>query len=131
MDSLMKNTHHINKLISALHNILRKLQQTRPYLNTDTTKIITQALLLCKLDYCNSLILGSSELQLDNLQRIQNMTCQVIFNHKKYDRISAQLESLHWLKVWEKIVYRIAPLVFYQNAITLDNYNHPAQNTLP
>ena len=106
MDSLMKNTHHINKLTSTLYNILKKLPQTRSYLDTDTTKIIIQALVLCKLDYCNSLLLGSSELQLDKLQRIQNVTCRVIFNLNKYDYNSPQLESLHWLEVQGKMSTR-------------------------
>ena len=106
MNSLMKNTHHINKLPSTLYNILRKVQQTRSFLDTDTPKIIMQELVLSKLDYYNSLLLGSSELQLDELHRIQNRAFQVIFNLKKYDHISAQLKSLHWLNVWGKIVYK-------------------------
>ena len=61
VDSLMKNSHHTNTLTSTLYNILRKVQQTRSNLDTDTTKIIVKAAVLSKLDYCSSLLLGSSE----------------------------------------------------------------------
>ena len=35
------------------------------------TKSLMQALVLSKLDYCNSLFMGTSEYNLDKLQRIQ------------------------------------------------------------
>ena len=40
------------------------------------------------------------------------MACRVIFNLYKYDHVSDQLKSLHWLKVQERIVYKIACLVY-------------------
>ena len=45
----------------------------RSYPDQDRVKIVVQALIMSKLDYCNSLIIGSAEYQLDRLQRIQNM----------------------------------------------------------
>ena len=74
-----ENKDHVNRITSSTYNTLRKVHQLRSYLDIDTTKIIVQALLLSKLDYCNSLALGSPEYQLDKLQCIQNMFCRVIF----------------------------------------------------
>ena len=40
------------------------------------------------------------------------MACRIIFNLKKFDHISIYLEKLHWLKVPERIEYKVAVLVF-------------------
>ena len=58
-----------------------------------------QALVLSKLDNCNSLLIGTSEYNLGKLQRIQNMSCWVINNLKKYDNITNHLQHLHWLRI--------------------------------
>ena len=81
-------------------------------LDFNTAKTVVQALILSKLDYCNSLLAGTSECQLSWLQRVQNMACRVVCNLRKYDHVSASIYSLHWLKVRERITYKIAYLVY-------------------
>ena len=76
------------------------------------TKTLMQALVFCKLDYCNSLLIGTSEYNLDKLQRIQKISCQVINNCKKYDNITNDLQDLHWLRICERIIYKILVMVF-------------------
>ena len=51
------------------------------------TKTLMQALVLSKLDYCNSLLIGTRKYNLDKLQSIQNMSCLVTNDLKKYDSI--------------------------------------------
>ena len=43
-----------------------------------TAQVVVQALVLSRIDYCNSLLMGLAEYQVDMLQRIQNMACSVI-----------------------------------------------------
>ena len=111
MDKYLKYKDHINRITSNTYNILRKIHQPRSLLDKHTTKIIVQALVLSKLDYCNSLLLGSPEYQMDKLQHIQNMTCRVIFQLRKHDHIMQYLKLLHWLKRRERIAYKIAFLI--------------------
>ena len=111
MDKHLKNKDHINRITSSTYNMLRKIQQSRSLLDNHTTKIIVQALVLSKMDYCNSLLLGSPEYQIDKLQRIQNMACRVIFKLRKHDHITQHLKLLHWLKIRERITYKIALLI--------------------
>ena len=111
MDKYLKNRDHINRITSSTYNILRTVHQSRSLLDKHTTKIIVQALVLSKLDYCNSLLLGSSEYQMDKLQCIQNMAFKVIFLLRKHDHIMQHLKLLHWLKIRERIAYNIAFLI--------------------
>ena len=77
-----------------------------------TAQVVVQALVLSRTDYCNSLLMGSAEYQIDKLQRIQNMACRVICSVRKYDSISYHLRDLHWLHVCECIACKICILMF-------------------
>ena len=111
MEEYLKNKDHMNRITSSTYNTLRKVHQSRLCLDIDTTKIIVQALVLSKLDYCNSLLLGSPEYKLDKLQGIQKMACRVIFWLRKHDHITNHLKSLHWWKIRERIAYKIASII--------------------
>ena len=63
MDCFMKNAYHINKLCSQQYLMLWKIHHMRSYLNQDMVKIVVQALIMSKLDYCNSLLIRSAEFQ--------------------------------------------------------------------
>ena len=112
MDQELKNGVHINKLSSVLYFTIRKIAQIRPLLDRDTTKILMQSLVLSRIDYCNSLLLGSAQYQLDKLQRLQNMACRIICQKRKFDHITSDLIELHWLKPPERITFKVAMLMF-------------------
>ena len=71
-------------------------------------QIIVQALVSSKIDYCNVLLNGSPEYQLDKVQCIQNMACRVVCQLRKFDHITLPMSHLHWLKVQERIKYKTA-----------------------
>ena len=77
-----------------------------------TAQVVVQALMLSRTDYCNSLLMGSAEYQIDKLQRIQNMACRVICGVRKFDSISYDLKDLDWLRIREHIAYKICILMF-------------------
>ena len=74
--------------------------------------MLMQALVLSKLDYCNSTFAGSTKYNIQKLQCIQNMACRVVHNLCKHDRISLPMCNLHWLRVHECIEYKLAVLMF-------------------
>ena len=64
-----------------------------------TAQVVVQTLVLLRIDYCNALMMGSAEYQINKLQRIQNMAFRVILSVRKYESISNHLKDLHWLHV--------------------------------
>ena len=112
MDKFCKNIQHINHLSSLLFQQLRNIRNIRAKLDFDTAKIVVQSLILSKLDYCNSLLVGTPECHLSSLQRVQNMACRVVCNLGKFDHVSPSMCSLHWLKVGEHITFEIAYMVY-------------------
>ena len=49
---------------------------------------------------------------MDRLQSLLNAAARLVHNSRKYDRISPLLWDLHWLRVPERIKFRLAVLVF-------------------
>ena len=82
-DVHMKNTIHVNKLCSTLYLTLKKIAKIRHKIDVDTTRILVQTLVTSKLDYCNSLMLGTTEYNLAKLQRIQNSATHIVYK-KRY-----------------------------------------------
>ena len=107
-----KNNRHINHLSSSLYQQLRNIQNIREKLDFETAKIVVQALILSKLYYCNSLLVGTPECHLSHLQHVQNMACRVVCNLRKFDHVSPSMHSLHWLNVQERITFKIAYMVY-------------------
>ena len=112
MASLLKNGSHINKKTSSSYCKLHDITKIRPSLDSKTAQLIVQALVLTNIDNCNSLLAGSSRYQLNKLQQIQNMSCQIICNIRKHDHISSAMKNLHWLRILERIAYKLCLLVY-------------------
>ena len=83
-----------------------------PFLVLESCRLIINGLLTSKLDHCNSLLAGTSNYKLRELQAIQNMSCRIICALPKYDHISSQIQDLHWLKVKEQITFKRAIFMF-------------------
>ena len=111
MDSLLKNSSHVNKITSSCYCKLYDITRIRPSLDTKSAQLIIQALVLSNIDYCYSLLAGSPLYQLDKLQCIQNMTCWVICNIRKHDHVSSSMKNLHWLMIPERITYKLCLLI--------------------
>ena len=108
----MRDNHHVNKLSSSLFPTLRNISRICDLLDTETTKILIHALVMARTDYCNSLLLGASKYNLDKLQWLQNVACRIIYKRRKYDSIPYQIMELHWLKVNERVVFKVVTLMY-------------------
>ena len=89
------------------------LRWIRNTLDFKTASTVTTALVHSKLDYYNSqLNLPAYETQ--RLQYIQNSLARAICRTYKFTHITPPLKVLHWLKIRERIEYkiRIASLTF-------------------
>ncbi|XP_046551047.1 uncharacterized protein LOC124260773 [Haliotis rubra] len=111
-DSCLNMESHINSVCKRAYFHIHNISMIRRYLDVKTTSALIQAFIMPRLDYCNSLLFGTSEHLLGKLQRVQNTAVRVIARHQKYDHITPVLHSLHWLPVRYRIQYKILLLVF-------------------
>jgi len=78
-----------------------------PYLDFKTAFIIATSIVHSKLDYCNSLYYNLPKFLITRLQQIQNSLARAIVKAPKFCHITPTLHSLHWLKITERIEYKI------------------------
>jgi len=67
-----------------------------------------------KVDYCNSLLglSGLSDTLLRWLQSVLNAAARLVFSARKSEHITPLLRELHWLRVPDRIKFRLCVLAF-------------------
>ena len=68
--------------------------------------------ILSRLDYGSATLVGVPARLIDRLQTILHAAARLVNGSRKYDHLSSLLRDLHWLRVPERIMYRLAVLVF-------------------
>ena len=71
-----------------------------------------RALVISKLDYCNSMLAGAPEVPLRRLQSVLNAAARLVFSARKSEHTSSLLRGLHWLRVPERISFRLCVLTY-------------------
>ena len=101
---------------------LRRLASIRRFLTSTATATLVSAFALSRIDYCNSLLFGSTHDVTSHLQRIQNYAARVILCLPRSSSITTHLKSLHWLPVKVRSTYKIACLCYHCHSITAPSY---------
>ena len=80
------------------------------WLSFDAVKLLAQAFISTRLDYCNSLMYDIS----DNLNRrpqaVQNAAARPITSARRCEHITPVLQQLHWLPVRQCVHFKLAVL---------------------
>ena len=69
------------------------------------------SLVLTRLDYGNATQAGRTSNQLDRLQSVMNAAARLICSARKSDHITPLLRDLQWLRVPQRIEFKLAVLV--------------------
>ena len=112
IDSNALMDKQINNICKGSFYMIRNISRIRRFLSSDAAKSLLHCLVTTKLDYCNSLLFGLPQYQLDKLQRVLNSAARVAMRVKKYEHITDTLRSLHWLPICERLEYKILLLTF-------------------
>ena len=70
------------------------------------------ALISIRLDYCNSILYNLPKNSILRLQRIQNQAARILTKTPRRDHITEVIIDLHWLRIEERIVYKLLILTF-------------------
>jgi hypothetical protein len=103
---------HISNLTKQCSFHIRDLRRLRPSLNFRAAHTIATSLIHTKLDYCNSLFVNLPACQIKRLQTIQNSAARAVARSPKYCHATPLLKKLHWLKISERIEYKISSLTY-------------------
>ena len=111
-DSNLSFSDHISYISKTCFAHIRDLRRICNTLHHTTACTIATSLIHSKLDYCNSLFLNLNCQQTNRLQLILNSAARAVTKTPKYNHITPHLKSLHWLKITQRIQYKILSLTY-------------------
>jgi len=77
---------------------------------SEASTSLVHAFISCRLDYCNALLYGIADCQLQRLRSVQNAAARLVTG---LQRIMPTLKSPHWLPTRQRVtyMYKLATLV--------------------
>ena len=105
-------SQHILSVSKSCFSSIRDLRRIRNTLDFTTAHTIATSLIHSKLDYCNSLFLNLPQAQLSRLQLILNSTARAVSKTPKFSHITPVLKSLRWLKIEQRIQYKVISITY-------------------
>ena len=95
LDRHLTMNAHVSNIARTCYSELRHLASIRRFLTSTATATLVSAFVLPRIDYCNSLLFGSTHDVTSHLQQIQKYTARVILRLPKSSSITTHLKSLH------------------------------------
>ena len=86
---------------------LRRLRQIRRSVGSEVTTQLVLALIIWRLDYCNTALAGLPQTMIAPLQRVQNAVACLVFELGSREDVTPCLLQLHWLPVCWRIQFKL------------------------
>ena len=112
LDSDMSMKTHISKTVSSCFASMRQIRSIRRSVGRPVLRTLVSALVLTRLDYGCATLVGLPSSSLDRLQSVVNAAARLVLSARKFDHVTPLLRDLHWLRVPERITFRLAVLVY-------------------
>ncbi|XP_075334670.1 uncharacterized protein LOC142396008 [Odontesthes bonariensis] len=96
--------------------------RTARNLTDKAAQVLIQALVISRLDYCNSLLAGAPASAIRPLELVQKAAARLVFNLPKFSHTSPILRSLHWLPVAAHIQFKTLVLAYRAVEETAPSY---------
>ena len=91
---------------------LQKLKTIRPVLTIEAAGALAMGTIISHLDYCNGIYSGLPEIDLNKLQRVQNITAKIVLGKGKFADPTDCLKTVHWLPIKYRVEYKILCTVY-------------------
>jgi hypothetical protein len=108
LDQELTFDQHVSNIVKVSNFNIRALRHIRPMLDRTVANTVACSIVSTRLDYCNSLLYGTSAKNIQKLQRVQNALARVVSGARKFDHIKPILRELHWLPVAQRVQYKVA-----------------------
>ena len=112
IDSDLGAATHVRKTVSCCFAALRQLRHLRRYVTDDCFRSLVVSLIHSRLDYGNFVLVGLPAYLQRQLQSVLNAAARLVFRLRRYDHITDALAVLHWLRVPQRVDFKIAVMAF-------------------
>ena len=110
VDADVTMSAHVTTTVRACFAALRQIRSVRRSLMQDALLILIRSLVITKLDFCCSALTGVFILLMQRLQSVLNAAARPLFSVRRSQHTTPFLRELHWLKIPERIQYRLCVL---------------------
>ena len=97
LDPSISMNRHVTELVRSCNYHIRELRHIRLLLTLQSTKMVALGIVAVRLDYCNSLLYGTSSDNLRKLQVTQNALARVVCQAATTCSATELRRQLHWL----------------------------------
>ena len=78
---------------------------------------------MSRLDYCNAILYGLPDAQLQKLQLVQNSAARLVTGTRRREHITPVLFALHWLPIRQRIQFKLLGVRSLANASRARQFN--------
>ena len=110
LDSDVSMRTHVSKTVASCFASLRQIRSIQRSVSRPVLLSLVTSLILSRLDYGSATLAGIPAYLIDRLQSILHAAARLVNGSRKYNHVSSLLRDLHWLRVPERIMYRLAVL---------------------
>ena len=111
-DQHMLMDAQISLICRNTHFHLRNIGAVRNLLPLSAVEQLIHSLVTSRLDYCNSLLYGVPSYKLARIQRMQNIAARIVSRCSRTDHITPVLQSLHWLPIKYRVLFKLLLLTY-------------------
>ena len=112
LDRFLDMDHQVNGIVSHCYKLISDVRQYRHLLCDKDTELLMHAMVSSRIDYCNSLFVGAPKEIICKMQKVQNAAVRLIVKKSKRQSVRVDLCNLHWLRVEERIIFKLLTLTF-------------------
>ena len=112
LDADASMTTHVSKTVSNCFAVLRQIRSIRRSVSQPVLVSLVVSLVLSRLDYGNATLAGLPGSLLNRLQSVLNAAARLVCSLRKSEHITPVLRDLHWLKIQQRIEFKLAVLVY-------------------
>ena len=112
LDSDLAMRSQISKTVAGSFAALRQLRSLSQSVSRLTLSSLCSSLVLSRLDFANSVLMGLPACEIARLQVVQNAAARLVYHAQSRDHVTPLLSELHWLRVEDRVKFKVATLTF-------------------
>ena len=109
-DSGLTFNKHVGQVCQSSYFHIMALRRICGWLSPEVANIVACTIVEARLDYCNSIVYGTSKYNISRVQHVLYTLAHVVTSTKKLNHITPVLHRLHWLPIQCRTEYKVAML---------------------
>ena len=105
-----ESSHHIRHSVMLLSP--SPYTQVKKCLNERCLRVLVQALVISRIDYCNSILAGLPAVTIHPLTTVLYAAARILKDIPHRDHITSAMRNLHWLPIAARVTFKLSSLMY-------------------